>query len=135
VSSLCSAWSGDSNNQTLNASGNVTVTVSDGTGATNDGLTVSSASCTFNFGSINLGANNYVTGGNLSFGGSGGNISTIAWDATNHVLTITLGHASGGTANTVASSTPVYTASPAITDTSGNPIANSPFTLPTGRQF
>ena len=103
VSSMCSTWSGDFNDQTLAALGDVTVTLTDG-GIANDTLTVTSASCTFHFGTINLGATGYVTGGNVTFSGSTtADKSTIAWNATTRALTITLGHSAGtGTAGTVA---------------------------------
>lgn len=135
VASFCSAWSGDSNNQSLSGNGNVTVTVTNGNGATNDSITVTANTCTFNFGSIDLGSNGYVTGSNATFSGNGANDSTIAWTAATHVLTITLGSASGGTLNTVASSTAVYTASSSITSTAGGIITNSPYTLATGKYF
>ena len=61
VSTLCSTWSGDFSDQTLAALGDVTVTLTDG-GLANDTLTVTSASCTFHFGTINLGSTGYVTG-------------------------------------------------------------------------
>ncbi len=135
VTSFCSTWTGDSNNQSLSGNGNVTVTVTNGTGTTNDSVTVAATTCTFNFGSINLGNNGYVTGSNATFSGSGANASTIAWTAATHVLTMTLGSASGGTLNTVASSTAVFTASSSITSTAGGIITNSPYTLATGKYF
>ena len=91
---------------------------------------MTSATCTFRFGSINLGSNAYVSGGNATFGGSGNSKSTITWTATTHTLTITLGADRAGTLATVNSSTPIYTASGLITDSPGAAISNSPFTLP-----
>jgi hypothetical protein len=136
VSSMCSAWSGDTTDQTINANNNVVVTLADGTGATNDSLMLTSTSCTFHFGSINLGSNAYVSGGGLTFSGSGNKASTIAWSASTNTLTITLGQASGpGNIATVASSTPVYAVDGSITDSNGAAVSNSPFTLPTGQQF
>jgi hypothetical protein len=138
VSSFCSAWSGDTSDWLLNSNGDVTVTVTDGTGGQNDSLTVTSGSCTlpFHFGSINLGTNAYVSGGNATFGGStGSSRSSIGWTAATHTLTITLGAATG-TFGTVTSSTPIYNASPQITDSAGASISNSPFTqLPAAKQF
>jgi signal peptidase I len=134
VSSFCSTWSGNGSNQTLSTNNDVTVRVQDGTGATNDVVTVTSATCSFNFGSIDLGSNNYVSGGNGTFSGAGGNKSTIAWTAATHVLTITLGAATG-TFNPVASSTPTYTASGSITNPAGTPVYNSPYSLANGQQF
>jgi hypothetical protein len=136
VASLCSTWSNDAGNQSLNSNGDVAITVTDGSGATNDSLTVTSGTCTFNFGSIDLGSNAYASGGPLTFSGNGSNRSSIAWNASTFQLTITLGSKGGaGTQGTVASSTPVHTASAAATDSAGNAIGNSPFTLPTGQKF
>ena len=112
----------------------MTVTVTDGTGATNDSLTVASATCTFHFGSIDLGSNAYVSGGNATFAGSGNDKSKITWTTATHTLTITLGTATG-TFGTVTSSTPIYTASGSVTDSQGAAISNSPFTLATAKQF
>ena len=93
VSTLCSTWSGDFTDQSLAALGDVTVTLTDG-GVANDTLTVTSASCTFHFGTVNLGSIGSVIGGNATFAGSTiADTSTIAWNATTHTLTITLGHA------------------------------------------
>jgi prepilin-type N-terminal cleavage/methylation domain-containing protein len=133
VSSFCTAWSGDGSDQSLNSNGNVTVTVHDGVGATNDSISVTSASCTFNFGSIDLGSNAYTSGGDSTFSGNGSNKSTITWTASTHTLSITLGRASG-TLGTVASSAPSYAAG-SITDSGGAAVANSPFTLANATQF
>ncbi|MGO9872199.1 MAG: putative Ig domain-containing protein [Acidimicrobiia bacterium] len=135
VSSFCSTWSGNSTNQSLSGNGDVTVTVNDGTGATNDSISVASGTCTFNFGSINLGSNAYVSGGAATFSGNGSNKSTIAWTAATNTLVITLGSSSGGTLANVTSSTPIYTASTALLASSGGGITNSPFTLANGKQF
>jgi prepilin-type N-terminal cleavage/methylation domain-containing protein len=131
VSSFCSTWSGDTTNQTLNANNDVTVSVSNGT---TDALTATSATCTFNLGSINLGSNAYVTAA-TTFGGTGANVSTIAWTASTHTLVITLGALKTGTVGTVSSSTPIYTASGSLVDSAGAGISNSPFTLAAGKQF
>ena len=135
VSSFCPAWSGDSTNQSLAANGDVTVTVHDGTGATDDSITVASTTCTFNFGTIDLGSNSYVSGGNATLSGSGSNKSTITWTAAAHTLTITLGASGGGTLNIVASCTPTYTASASITSTAGGILTNSPYVLATNQYF
>ena len=91
-------------------------------------------SCAFNFGSIDLKSNNYVTS-TSTFGGVGGNTS-IVWIAVAHTLTITLGaQASGAVATNNASVRPVYTADGGTTDQAGGTLTNSPFTLPNGRQF
>ena len=138
VSSLCTAWSGDASDQVLFGSNDVTITAVDGTGAANDSISVTSGSCAqsaFHFGSIDLGSNAYVSGGNATFVGSGNNKSKIAWTAATHTLTITLGGLSTGTPATVASSKPVYAALPVMTDSAGASIINSPFTLAAAKQF
>ena len=95
VSTMCATWSGDFTDQSLAALGDVTVTLSDG-GVANDTLTVTSASCTFRFGTVKLGSTGFVTGGKVTFSGSTvADESTITWDATTHTLIITLGQARG----------------------------------------
>ncbi len=133
VSSFCSAWSNDASNQSLSNNSDVTVTVADG-GASNDSLTVASATCTFNFGSLDLGSNGYVSS-SATFKGTNSNKSTIAWTASTHTLVITLGAKTAGTTATVASSAPVYTASGAIVDTAGAVLGNSPYNLAGGKKF
>jgi hypothetical protein len=125
VSTMCSTWSGDFSDQTLAALGDVTVTLTDG-GVGNDTLTVTSASCTFHFGSINLGSTGYVTG-NVTFSGSTtADRSTIAWSASTRTLTITLGHSAGvGVAGTVASSAATYTPDAAIKSGFGTTITGT----------
>jgi hypothetical protein len=123
VNSFCSAWtSGDSSDQSINGNNQVTVTLTDG-GASSDSISVSSSTCTFNFGSIGLGNVGYVTGGNATFSGTSGNKSTIAWTASTRTLTITLG-AKGGSgtipAAAVSSSTATYTPSSSVADSAGN---------------
>jgi hypothetical protein len=130
VSRFCSTWSNDANDQVLNGNNQVTVTL---TNASPDRISVSSTGCTFNFGTISLGSNSY-TSSNRTFRGTGSNKSTITWTASTRTLLITLGQASGST-STVASSTPVYTASGSIQDSTGGTLANSPFTLSNGAQF
>ena len=92
---MCATWSGDFTDQTLDALGDVTVILSDG-GVANDTLTVTSASCTFRFGTVTLGSTGFVTGGTVTFSGS-----TVADEAPRrspgtrrHTLSlVTLGHA------------------------------------------
>jgi hypothetical protein len=126
VSTMCSTWSGDFSDQTLAALGDVTVTLTDG-GVGNDTLTVTSASCTFHFGTINLGSTGYVTGVNVTFSGSTtADRSTIAWSASTRTLTITLGHSAGvGVAGTVASSAATYTPDAAIKSGFGTTITGT----------
>ena len=124
VSTLCSSWSGNAVDQSVSG---VDVTVQDGPGATSDSITVSSGACTFNFGSIILGAATYVGSGNLIFTGNGGNAGTATWTAATNTLTITLASKTtgSGVAATVALSTATYTPSGAITDSSGTPVAGT----------
>jgi Putative Ig domain len=132
---MCSAWTGgDSTAQLINADSNVTVSISDGTGATNDALTVTSTSCTFNFGSLNLGSNAYVSAA-TSFGGTATNVSSISWTPGTRVLLITLGAKIAGTVANVSTSTPIYTANPALRDSVGAALSNSPFTMAAGKKF
>jgi prepilin-type N-terminal cleavage/methylation domain-containing protein len=125
VSSFCSTWSGNAANQSISGS-NVVITLTDGT-ASSDSVTVSTTSgCTFNFGSISLGSNAYISGGGATFSGTGSNASSIAWTASTHTLTITLGAKSGtGTVATISSSTATYTPSTSIQDASGNAVSGT----------
>jgi prepilin-type N-terminal cleavage/methylation domain-containing protein len=125
--SLCSGWSG-----TGSQSSTGVVTLTNGGVFSNDTITATAACGTFNFGSLDLGSTGYASS-NVNFGASG-TASSITWNGTN-TLTITLGTASGSGATTVSSSTPKYTASGSVTDAFGDPISNSPFTLPNGKQF
>ncbi len=135
VSSLCSTWSNNASNQTLNANSDVTVSVSNGTGATNDALTVTSAACpSFSLSSIDLGSNAYVSVA-ATFKGTNANKSSIAYTAATNKLVITLGAMTAGTVANVATSTPIYTANAAIVDAAGAALTNSPFTLPAGQKF
>jgi hypothetical protein len=105
------------------------------TDATSDTITVTSATCTFNFGSIALGTG-YITGTAARFSGTGTSKSTIAWNATTHTLVITLGaEASGAAPTTVATTGPIYTPSASIRDTPGAAISPTTFTLATAQQF
>lgn len=138
VNMFCSGWISDNANQTLNADNQVSVTVDDGGGSSDDSISVSTSSgCNggFNLGSIDLGASTYVTGGSASFGGSLTNRSTIAYNATAHTVTITLGAQSGtGALGTVTSSAATYAPSPAIADSAGNAVKGS-FTTDAVPQF
>lgn len=141
TSTFCSSWSG-TGNQTLSGTGpgstTVTVTAENNSGATgHDVVKVSVGKCAFNFGAIDLGTAGFVTGsGNATFGGSGGNSSTVTWNGTTKQITITLGKYASGTLSAVGVDVaPVYTASTDIRSATNQPIDNSPFTLPSGRQF
>ena len=125
VSSMCSTWSGDLTDQSLSTPGDVTITLTDGGGA-DDTMTVTSATCTLHFGTLNLGATGYVTGGNTTFQGLALNASTVTWNAMTRTLTITLGAPTGvGTRGTVASSVAVYTPDAAIKNVIGAAITGT----------
>lgn len=116
VSSLCSTWTGDTTNQLINGNNQVTATLNNG-GPT-DTLTVSSSVCTLRFGTLNLGSNAY-TSANVNFGGIGAAATTLAWNASTHQLTLTLGAASGAGAATVPSSIVTYTPATGVTTSAG----------------
>jgi hypothetical protein len=134
VSTFCASWSGDSSDQSLTANGDVTVTLTDGEGS-NDSLTVSSATCTFRFGAVDLGATGYVTGGAKTFSGSSASKSTVTWSAATRTLTIVLGGPGGvGTVGTVASSTAIYTPDSALKNAVGTAVTGTAATA-AGPQF
>jgi hypothetical protein len=130
VSSICSTWTNDGTNQSLNDGA---VTVKDG-GASDDSVTFGSATCNLNIGAIDLGSNGYIVpgSGDVTFSGS-----AIAWNVNALTLTITLGTNGGtGLVSTVSSSNPKYYASSSMTDSWGFGVSNIPFSLPTGmKQF
>jgi type II secretory pathway pseudopilin PulG len=127
VSTFCSTWTGDGSDQSISANGVAVVTVTDGTGATTDKLAVSTTSgCTFNLGAIDLGSAAYVSGGNATFSGNGGNATTISWTASTRTLTITLGTQGGaGTTATVVSSAAVYTPSGSLASSAAMSISGT----------
>jgi prepilin-type N-terminal cleavage/methylation domain-containing protein len=97
----------------LAGNGNVTVTVNNGAGVTNDTITVTAASCPgvggLHLGTIDLGSNAFVTA-TSTFGANGnGNDSTISWAA--NAITIKLGKQNPGGATAVVSvpNTATYT--------------------------
>ena len=105
----------------------------DGTGATNDAMTVTSATCTFNFGLLDLGVGTYVSAGNALFGGTGASKSTVTYTVSTRTLLITLGaKGTTGTVATVTTSTPVYTPGPML-DTNGGSFAA--FNVAAGKKF
>ena len=132
VNTVCSTWSGNGVNQTLNANNDVSVVLTNG-GRGNDTLTFSSASCTLNIGTINLSSTAYTTA-NVTFRGTGAGVSSVAWDVATKKLTITLGTASGAGAATVGATAPVYTAAAAITNTTGV-VVGATYTFASAVQF
>jgi hypothetical protein len=139
VSSFCSLWSNDANDQSLTADGVVTVTLDSGGGAgSNDAILVSAAGCSggLKFGTIDLDDSGYSNNDVTYRRNSAGQVnSTIQWTASTHTLVITLGTKQPGNTGTVASSTPSYAASTSIQDTTNTPLGGLPFDLPTGQQF
>lgn len=134
VNTMCSAWSGNGSNHSISGNSEVTVTVSDGTGATDDVMSVSSTACTFHLGAIDLGSNAYVSGGSASFGGTGSsNKSSLEYKASTHTLEVKLGSKSGGSANRVSSSVATLTPDANLTDEFGN--VYPAFTTGTTAQF
>jgi hypothetical protein len=133
VSSFCTTWSGDASNQALSVDNDVTVTLVNG-GASSDSVTVTSATCTFNLGTVSLGSTGYVSGGNAVFKGTGLNKSSITWNATTRVMLITLGTKGGtGTVATVTTSIATFTPSGQL-DLAGNAITGS-FSTGNVKQF
>jgi prepilin-type N-terminal cleavage/methylation domain-containing protein len=119
VASMCSAWSNNGANQQINQNNQVTVHVNDNAGATgNDTLTVESTTCTFNFGTLDLGSPSW-TSSNLTFEGTNGNKSTITYTAAASRLVVTLGGGTSG-ANNIAAQTITYTPDTAVTDATGD---------------
>jgi hypothetical protein len=133
VSSICSSWLTDSNDQSITADNAVMVTLTD---AATDTISVTATpTCTFNFGLLDLAVNTYISGGNAVFGGASTNKSTVSWTVSTKTLLITLGaKGATGTVSTVGTSTPIYTAGPML-DTVGGALGNSPFTIAAGKKF
>ncbi len=134
VNSMCSAWTGNGTNHALTGNSEVTVTLTDGVGATDDILTVSSSKCTFHLGTIDLGSNAYISGGGASFGGTGSNKSVLEYKAASHMLEVELGTKSGsGTISKVSSSAATFNPDANLTDEFGNVFPA--FTTATTTQF
>lgn len=102
VSAMCSTWSGDSTNQSINTDSAVGVRINNNASLLgNDTLTIVTAAGTcggsFNFGTIDLGSIGFVTA-DATFGGTATNRTTIAWTAATRTLTVTVGGLAIGTA-------------------------------------
>jgi hypothetical protein len=126
VASMCSTWSGNGTNQSLQANNDVTVTITNGVGAVHDSLTVSSATCALHFGTLDLGTSAWVTS-TTSYTGKNANKSTITYDATTFQLVITLG-AGGAGASGVPAQTVSLARDLALTDTFANTLAAASYT-------
>ncbi|MEY2567492.1 MAG: hypothetical protein QOE35_2021 [Actinomycetota bacterium] len=115
AATFCSTWT-NSGTQTLT---NATVSLTNA-GAT-DTLSVTSSSCTFNFGGLVVG--DYVSA-TATF-----TSSTLTWDPTAKTLTVTLGTFGSGTLKTgVATAKQKYTAVAAVTDMAANAMPTTTFT-------
>ncbi|KNH18034.1 hypothetical protein ACU18_08540 [Arthrobacter sp. ZBG10] len=125
LSSICSTWVTGQQPPDASASGDVVVTI------TGTNLTVSRtlAGCTFNIGTVSLGAT-YANSGTLTFEGSGGNASKIAWNNNNQTLTITLGQRGGSAKTGVATSSPTVTPPQGVTDANGNQAVGAAASAP-----
>jgi hypothetical protein len=132
ATSFCSAWSNGAN-QTLSANGLVVVTINNV--GLSDTLTVATTSgCSFNLGTIGLGAD-YVNAP-TTFSGNGGNASILAWNPTAKTLTITLG-TGNGSQTSVGVSTPTYAPSTMLDDLAspGNTMTTALFSAPATSRF
>lgn len=124
---FCTAWN-NTGTQILNSNNDVTVTLTDN--ALNDTLTVSSGTCTLNFGTVSLGGD-YISSGTATFkgGGNGKVPSVVQWDPVTFKLTIVLGSLKTGTVRTgVSAGTPSYAPVAGFTDLAGNALGTTPFT-------
>ncbi|MDR7161848.1 Ig-like domain-containing protein [Arthrobacter sp. BE255] len=119
--SICSTWVTGQQPPEASANGDVVVTI------TGTNLTVSRtlAGCTFNIGTVSLGAT-YANSGNLTFEGNGGNASKIAWNNSNQTLTITLGQRAGSAKPGVGTSSPTVAPPPGVKDLNGNQAVSAP---------
>lgn len=140
ASTVCSAWS-DTGNQTSNTATVRVVGTPDDNG--NDALTVNSWSgcSTFRLGSIGLGSPGYQTSTGSSNKPVDFTSSTIAYDASAHTLTITLGtvvsdsnHGSVGSA-AVTSSVATWTVDAGIKDANNAAINPSTKVTANVQQF
>ena len=126
--SLCTGWNGT----TARKSSTVVVVVKNNDAATggNDSLTVTDTSCpTFSMGKIDLGTTTWV-GADTNFADNNANkASSVVFDGTMSLLTITLGTGSGSGAN-IAAQTMTYTPVAAMTDALGTAMAVSGYAFP-----
>lgn len=108
--SILSGWTG--------AATNVVVRLNNGSGSSNDTLTIYNAAnaAQLPLGSVNLGRADY-TGANLTFGASGTASTMVLSGAT---VTITLGTQSAAATTAAATGAMVWTPSATVTDIAGN---------------
>jgi hypothetical protein len=129
VSSICSAWTGDTSTQSLIGSSQVTAIIIDnGAASGSDQLKIALPFCpTAKFGAIDLGSSSFVTGTmNFNTGIGVANQTSLTWTAASRTLQLELGTATGGgTLGTVGSVTATYTPAPEILDSPGNAITGT----------
>jgi len=113
--SILSGWSG--------ASTNVVVRLNNGSGSSNDTVTIFNATnaTQLPLGSVNLGRTDY-TGANLTFGATG-TASSMAMSG--NTITITLGTPSAAATTAAATGTMTWTPSASATDPAGNATATT----------
>ncbi len=131
VSTLCSTWTDSTLDQAISGDNEVTVTLNNLAGS--DTLTVSSSTCTLNFGTLSLGSTAYTTG-TVTFGGALTNKSTVGWSVSSRQLTITLGQVSAAGPAVVATSIATYTPLAAVLSTVGVATGGT-FVSPNVKQF
>ncbi|MCO4251634.1 hypothetical protein [Pseudarthrobacter raffinosi] len=130
ASSICSAWQNNSASYTINGNDVVSIQISAA-----KVLTVTAAGCSpLRIGSVSLDGV-YTATAPLVFGGSGSNVSSIAWNGTEKTLTLTLGKLTSGSQATLAAAEgqPMVAPPTGVTDLTGNqavgavPLAKSRF--------
>ncbi len=123
LSSICSLWSGNTTNQSLNADGEVTATLNSG-GSGNDSLNVTVNDCTLNLGTFALGSTGYTTA-TVTYGGTGTARTTIDYAAATNTLTVVLGQVSGTGPATVTSSIVTYATPTAVLNVNQAPAGGT----------
>jgi hypothetical protein len=127
ASSICSAWTSNSTNYTINANNAVTIQISGKV------LTASVAGCqTLRIGDVALDGTYGTTAGPLIFGGAGSNVSSIAWNASGKTLTVTLGKLTSGALAQAATAdgSPTVALPAGVTDVNGNQAVGGQPTSP-----
>jgi len=127
---ICTGWTGS-----LLATNHVTISIADQSGSdvlsiSDGGGTDCGTGGTFHVGTINLGTTDYTTG-TLTYGGGSTNVSGVQLDASDKILTLTLGALGAGTAGThTGGVSAVYTPDTAIKYADGASAARGtlPFT-------
>ncbi|MET3706978.1 hypothetical protein ABIB17_001606 [Arthrobacter sp. UYEF6] len=115
ASSICSTWTDNSTNYNINGNDLVTIQISSAKVLTVTAPTVCQ------IGNVALdGA--YTATSPLVFGGSGGNVSSIAWNYTSKTLTLTLGKLAPGpqASTSVGSGSPTVSPPAGVKDVVGN---------------